>query len=1360
VGESKSARELIRILGRAAIVGILLCNFAESPALGAGEQRQQVRSHGLGSAGTRVGAEAAPSVAEGYGRLPLSFEPNRGQWNGEVKFVARGDGYTVFLSPTDATLLLSSDALRLGDIKNMEGLALKNFLTSEAKHKASILRMKFTSADPQVRLTGLAELPTKTHYLIGNNPNQWRTNVPNYTRVMYERIFPGIDLVFYGRRRQLEFDLVVAPGADPEIVQLDFEDVFERNGRPAIEIDESGDLVLSTETGEIRLHKPRAYQRAAAGQEIIDARYARKGPHQVGFDLATYDRTRPLLVDPVMSYSTYLGGSGLDYANGIAVDAAGNAYVVGYTNSADFPLLNPAQPALGGGTCGSGLDTYPCLDVFVTKLNAAGTGLIYSTYIGGSGEEYGIGIAVDSSTGSAYVTGYMDSTDFPLANPLQPSPAGGYDAFAVKLNPQGSALTYSTYLGGSGEDYAQGVALAPGGDVLLVGFTSSTDMPTTAGAVQEAYGGAAFDAFVSRLDSTGAALVYSTYLGGSGEDYANRVASDALGNAYVAGYTNSADFPTAGAFQETYAGGVCGREPSTFPCFDAFVTKLGTQGTALEYSTYLGGTGSDYGNAIAVDDNGNAFVAGMTTSTDFPVAPRAFQTAGGGASVDAFVTKLSPSGASTLYSTYLGALGAEAALDIAVDGAGNAYVAGYNFGGGFPLASPLQPASGGHFDAFLAKLNSAGAGLVFSTYLGGSGQEKGNGVALDPSGNAYVTGGTFSTDLPVTTGAFQTAYAGGSFEGFVAKISDLGLPVVTPREVSLSFPDQGVATTSPAQAVTIANSGDADLVISSLTAAGDFSQTNDCGSALAPGVNCTLAITFSPTGMGPRTGSITVEHSAWGSPFVTNLIGNGAAASGLSILPVALSFGDQLLGTTSAPQTATLHNTGEALLSISSISAGDDFTVSDTCGQSLPVEGSCSITVAFIPTVPGTIVGAVTISDNAPGSPHIISLAGTGLGPAAVLSPTFLTFGEQLVGTASQPQAITLTNAGNLPLEVTAIAAAGDFMQTNNCGGSVAVEATCTLQVAFTPAAQGERTGVLTISHNGFGDPATVNLSGTGVAPIISLSPPELLFGEQAVGTTSSPRTVTLTNSGSAPLTILGIEAAGDFVQTNNCPGSVAAGVHCTITITFTPMVTGDHIGAVAITHNPTGESLNVALSGMGTDFALSASPTTATISAGGTTAYSLTVTPVAGFSRQVSLTCNGVPKAAACSVAPDEVVVNGSDAATATVTVTTTARSLAPPRGGGPGGFPPSPPDTHKLLWLSTLIFLTLACWRSPQRRARVGLGGALLSAVLWAACGGGGSASTPVPKQGTPAGTYTLMVTATSEGISRSTTVTLRVN
>jgi hypothetical protein len=545
-------------------------------------------------------------------------------------------------------------------------------------------------------------------------------------------------------------------------------------------VDAQGDLVLQTTVGPIRQRKPVIYQEVDGVRKDIPGGYVLKGEHQVGFKLAAYDASQALVIDPVLSYSTYLGGSGEDRDPAIAVDAAGNAYVTGHTESTDFPTTAGAfQTTFGGGPFNGG-------DAFVTKLNATGSALVYSTYLGGSGGDSGRGIAVDTA-GNAYVTGYTASTNFPTTAGAFQTTRGGFlmDAFVTKLNPTGSALVYSTLLGGSDLDSGEGIVVDAAGNAYVAGGTSSTDFPTTAGAFQTTFGGGANqggDAFVTELNPTGSALVYSTYLGGSGGDSAASIAVDADGNAYVTGRTLSTNFPTtAAAFQPTFGGGVC--------CGgDAFVTKLNPTGSApLVYSTYLGGSDYDIGTGIALDTLGNAYVTGTTLSTDFPTTAGAFQATYGGGG-DAFVTKLNPTGWA-LYSTYLGGSGGDSGRGIAVDAAGNAYVTGSTTSTNFPTtAGALQTTFtggvspyGGYFtDAFVTQLNPTGsAPLVYSTYLGGGGDDVGNAIALDtlPNPNVYVTGYTFSPNFPITTGAFQTMHVGGDrLDVFVAKITNVVPP--------------------------------------------------------------------------------------------------------------------------------------------------------------------------------------------------------------------------------------------------------------------------------------------------------------------------------------------------------------------------------------------------------------------------------------------------------------------------------------------------------------------------------------------------------------------------------------------------------
>jgi hypothetical protein len=1252
---------------------------------------------GEGGAGLRPPprelTDAARAVlSEAYGRLPLSFEAVAqagNQTHSKAKFFTRGPGYNLFLTPTEAVMGLRRRAVgkeasfgRLDSQVVDPSSSLAGSLSPVVSEPSRVLRVKLVGSNPAPLMTGLDELPGKRNYFIGNEATRWRVGVPNYGRVLYREVYPGIDVVFHGNQRQLEFDFVVAPSGDPGVITLEVSgDDGSLQGKhpPILQIDSHGDLVVRVSGGVMCLRKPVVYQSSgsrrttdhepqATDKRLIEGSYVLLGNNRIGFAVAAYDRTRPLIIDPVLSYSTYLGGSGFDYGTSIAVDSSGNAYVSGYTNSLDFPALSGAQGTPGGGTCANGLDTYPCFDAFVTKLNPTGSALVYSTYLGGSGEDYATGITVDAS-GNAYLTGYTDSSDFPTANPAQHVEGGGScgvapnthpcrDAFVAKLDPTGATLVYSTYLGGSAEDYGQSIAADTAGNALVTGFTSSLDFPTTAGALQKAYGGAAHDAFVAKLSPTGGPLIYSTHLGGSGEDYGSKIRAGPSGEAFVTGYTNSLDFPTGGAFQAASGGGLCGSSLSAVPCFDAFVAKVNAQGSALDYSTYLGGSGGDSAYGLAVDDNGNAYVAGLTTSPDFPVTGGAFQTAGG-TSVDAFVTKLDPTGASLAYSTYLGGLGSEAALDLAVDSAGNAHVAGYAYGDGFPLASPVQTRNAGYYDAFLVKLNAAGSALIFSTYLGGSGNEEAYAVAVDSRGNAYLAGGTFSADFPVTAAALQTVYGSGAFDAFVTKFENLASPVLGLSVTDLKFSAQGVDTISSSQSVTLSNAGDAPLSLAGLSVSGDFAQVNDCGQVVAPAGKCTLSVRFHPTELGPRTGALTIASDAAGSPHVVNLQGTGVAAPAVTLSPANLVFPDQDLATTSAVQTVRLSNPGQAWLTVAGLQVTGDFAESHTCGASLPVEGSCVIAVTFTPRAAGMSVGAITITDNAPGSPHVVSLTGTGLGPGVALSSPSITFGGQLVGTTSAAQTVTLTNAGNTPLSLTGLTISEDFAQTSTCGVSLEVGADCSISVVFTPTVGGRRTGALHI-----------------------------------------------------------LDDAADSPQ--------------------------------AIT-----------LSGMGMDFSLSASPAGATIGAGQSATYALTVTPLGEFNQWVALACDGAPARATCIISPSSVIPDGARDAATTVTVTTTGSVQGPPDGGMPQQLAPG--IWGGILWIGLSALLGFGMLVRPgaaRRRVWVGLTAALLLAALWSACGGGAGPGTVSVPPGTPSGTYTLTVTGSAATLTHSTTVILKVN
>lgn len=669
-----------------------------------------------------------------YGKLPLSFEANHGQSDPKVKFLSHGNGYSLFLTTDEAVFTLPASS------------------TQTAPQPAPrTLRMKLLHSNPATQLTGVDQLPGTSNYFIGNRSTDWRTHIPTYAKVKYQAIYSGIDLVYYGNRSQLEYDFVVAPGADPHHIQL------ELRGTQRIRQDKHGSLRLNLGDrgqAEIRWLRPVAYQEINGARQPVAAHYTIAG-NRIGFELAPYDPTRTLYIDPLL-YSTYLGGSGGDGGRAIAVDTAGNAYITGATSSTNFPAVNPLQSNYAGN-----------IDAFITKINPAGSALVYSTYLGGSGADQANGIAVDNA-GNAYVAGFTESSDFPTRNPLQSAYAGGNgDAFVAEINPTGSALVYSTYLGGPGQDLAASIAVDSTGNAYITGNAGS-GFPTTPGSFQPACKNncAGADAFLTKISPSGLALAYSTYLGGSNAEQAFGIAIDTAGSAYVTGVTWSTDFPvTPGAYQT-----VCNNGSGCAAFGDAFVTKLNPAGSALVFSTYLGGSSYDVGYGIAVDSAGYTYVTGYTFSNNFPSN---YLQLGLHGPQDAFVTKFNPTGSGLIYSTYLGGTGNDGGQSIAADATGNAYVTGFTYSTNFPTTpNPFQTLCGdvkcSFGDAFVSEINPNGSAFVYSTYLGGRGQDIGAGITLDSVGNAYLTGSTGSSNFPVTPGAFQTTYYGST--SFVTRI--------------------------------------------------------------------------------------------------------------------------------------------------------------------------------------------------------------------------------------------------------------------------------------------------------------------------------------------------------------------------------------------------------------------------------------------------------------------------------------------------------------------------------------------------------------------------------------------------------------
>lgn len=696
---------------------------------------------------------SAPSrssaVRHSHQQRPLSFEPNHGQSDRRVDYLSRGPGYTLFLSSNEAAL---------------------SFAAASPGARAAVLRMNLVGARSGAVPVATSELPGKVNYLLGNDPSRWLTDIPTYGKATYREVYPGIDVVYYGTRGQLEYDFVVRPGASPQSIALRFD------GAKRIDIDAKGDLVLKTAAQVIRNHKPRIYQVVDGREHVIAGGYVRRDGSQIGFDVGPYDATRPLVIDPVLVYSTFVGGvtkaqDRLE-VRGIAVDSSGNTYVTGLTGSA-LPATPGAYEATYNGFT----------DVFVSKFDATGSTLLYSTYIGGQSGDAAYGIAVDIS-GNAYVTGHTSSLDFPTTAGALDRQIDTYldDAFVAKLNATGSELIYSTYLGGRWSDAMNGyasIAVDDSGNAYVAAGTTSNDFPTTPGAFDPTYNGEE-DAFVTKLNASGSGLIYSTFVGGRFLDIPEGLAIDSSGNAYISGITGSANFPTtAGALDLTLNG-----------TRDAFVTKLNASGSALVYSTYVGGSAVDEADGIALDTSGNAYIAGATTSSDFPVTGEAFQkrihpiVVGPNSNVtDAFAAKLNSTGSNLVYATYFGGTGSDRPRGIAVDRGGFAIIVGESFSTGFPLERPLDVRPGPRlFVGSLISFNRTGSAPVYSTYLGGTGQ----GVAVDAAGNAYVAGYASSPDFPTTPDAYDPTYAGGT-DGFVMKISDAAPPVritLAPRAAS------------------------------------------------------------------------------------------------------------------------------------------------------------------------------------------------------------------------------------------------------------------------------------------------------------------------------------------------------------------------------------------------------------------------------------------------------------------------------------------------------------------------------------------------------------------------------------------------
>jgi RHS repeat-associated protein len=711
-----------------------------------------------------------------YAKIPLYFEENVGQADAQVRFLSRGRGYGLFLTPTEAVLALRTNEPASND--------LRHFVAQRATGrppaiKRSVIRLSFQGTRAKSMVVGLDELEGKANYLIGNDQTKWHTNVPLFSEVQYSQLYEGINVVYYGSQGRLEYDLLLAPNTDPGVIR------FRTEGADSVKLTKSGDLQLQTNAGTVVLRKPKMYQVDQQGRKQVKGGYILRHNNEIGIAIADYDRTKQLVVDPVLEYSTYLGGTGqeYEYGNGVGVDSQGNLYLEGVTTSSDFP---PSTTI--GTTKGNGSDI-----LFVTKINPTGTSLVYSTYIGGTGNnipyyngpDEPLSIAVDAN-GYAYVTGVTVAPDFPVTSTaFQTTLAAGVsvEAFLSKLSADGQSLLYSTYLGGNNENWAQGIGVDANQNAYLTGWStaSSPAFPLTPGAFQTVNRSLYGDAFVSKIDTTksgAGSLVYSTLIGGSSNstigDMGIAVAADSSGKIYVTGLASSTDFPVmATAFQST------GGNP---PYGNVFLSEFDpTQSgvASLLYSTYLGGTGqgADIANALAMDQAGRVHIGGGTSSSGFPTT---ISSAG-----DAFIAEFDTTkanAASLIYSRCFGSASVSAAVNsMAVDPSGNTYVGGYTMDNGFPLtADAVQSANKAYPGAsgFLSFFSTDASTILYSTYFGSSNLSIVKGVALDPANNIYITGFAEGIDLPTTQQLFQPTLQGTS-DLFIAKFGGISTPTIT-----------------------------------------------------------------------------------------------------------------------------------------------------------------------------------------------------------------------------------------------------------------------------------------------------------------------------------------------------------------------------------------------------------------------------------------------------------------------------------------------------------------------------------------------------------------------------------------------------
>lgn len=1160
--------------------------------------------------------------------LPVSFETNHGQAPTEFGFIAQIRG---------GSLLFSKHEIVFTDCTGVVGPRCST---------QALFRMRFQAGKAR-QVDGEGQAGSANYY-IGKDPSTWRTRVPIYRALRYRSIYPGVDLLFRGIDGQLEYDLIVAPQANPDAIALEI-------AGAAASI-EKGELVIGRGRQQFRFRRPEIYQQIAGTRHVIAGEYRQQADGRIKFRIAAYDHQRELVIDPVITYASYIGGKpGTVY--GTALDAAGNIVFTGETGAPDFPATPGAvQTTLRGYT-----------DAFISKIDPTGQQFVYSTYFGGSGRETSFAVAVDAS-GNTYITGVTGSYDLPTTPSafIKACPGICNSPFAAKFGPDGS-LIYSTYLGASNA-VARAIAVDSQGSAYVTGNIASLDLPLVT-PFQSTFG----SAFVQKVDPSGSSLIYSTYLGGSGAAVGRGIAVDSTGSAYVVGNTDGG-FPVRNPLQ---ADGYYG---------SAFITKFTPEGTGLVYSTLIGGSSSTEADAVAVDSSGAVYISGVTTSPDFPLTPNAFKsTCSSGMNTscptqEAFALVLEPSGAQVRYSTFLGE---GHATGIVADANSNAFISGWTDWGEFPLINALENTTSSLFtdsSMFVTELDPQGAPLL-STVLGGywTSQVSG-GIAVNngtiylggtssstSSSSSYLTNPDFPLVAPMTAlccqGQSPVLFEIGPGNGPALSVSPRKAPLIVLRNLSSSTLTINSITTSPdfqqsgdcglslapgadcilylrstnssssgtltvdsnasstPEAFTISKATAVDQNTSSylvitpnnrlpfpptligesttrsvlvrnvgvgtgnvfLSTSGNFQSRNNCAGGVAPGTSCTVDVTFTPTNAGTAAGQLGINNNA-----IPIYMGGWGAATPLLPSASTVNFGTQYVGFTGFSRTLTLQNVTDEPQSYSGLSVTSAFASTSDCASTLPPRGSCHLTLTFAPTTNTFYQGSLTIPGAAP-----VALIGTGRILSDLAISTFdVEFGYTLLVGPYPAQNVTVTNKSANTVNISAVSVTGDFSQSSNCIGALAPQAACTISVTFVPTTEGDRYGQLSVTHNGTGSPQQAALHGLG-QNYLRLTPSPVDFGRQAVGTTSAQHYLSVGNSSNVGVTISSIAISDPqfALAQNPCPTPLPPFFGCALQFVFTPSSPGLHQATLTVTTSapPSTETAILQGTGDGPDLALSA---------------------------------------------------------------------------------------------------------------------------------------------------------------------------